>query len=362
MKKTIFISFSLGKTSIGDYYLSLAEKLKSEYQIVLFSDVKINDNILVPDDIIVKYWPSKRPTKLADAVFLYKNIKEYKPIMSISVFGSVNIFLIVGFLCRIKVRVAWISTISTHFQQKKSLLYRKSLIYKLATNIVTNSQATKQDSIENYHVSEKKIKILPNSVKDLYLEIEDENDDNSKIITYVGRLYKAKGVDVLIKAFSQVRQQFSDFRLIIVGGGQEEKNLKKLVSDLEIDQYVTFTGNQSKVKVLETFKKSYAAVIPSLSEGFGFTVIEAMSMKTLAIGSNNTGIKEIIQHNETGLLFETSDENDLAEKIINAIKQPDFRNKLALSGFNHFIENYETKFAIERDYSFFYSLIKNGDK
>jgi|GEM_PF-2224015 len=358
MKKTIFISFSLGNTSISDYYISLAEKFKKDYQIVVFSDVEINETVSIADDIIIKYWPSKRPTKLADGLFLYENIKKYRPIMTISVFGSVNIFLIVGFLCRIKVRVAWISTISTHFKQKKTLLYRKSFVYKLATNIIANSKATKEDAVKNYYVSDNKIKILPNSVKDLYSEINELKEDTRKTIVYVGRLYSQKGVDVLIKAFSQVCLQFPDFKLIILGGGEEEKNLKKLVTDLNIDKNVVFKGNQPKVEVLDTFKKSYLAVIPSLSEGFGFTVIEAMSMKTMVIGSNNTGIKEIIQDNKTGFLFETSNENDLAEKIIKVIKQPALRDELALNGFKHFQENYETNVAIERDWSFFNSLIK----
>lgn len=358
MKKTIFISFSLGNTSISDYYISLAEKFKKDYQIVVFSDVELNETVSIPDDIIIKYWPSKRPTKLADGLFLYENIKKYRPIMTISVFGSVNIFLLVGFLCRVKVRVAWISTISTHFKQKKSLLYRKSFIYRLATNVIANSLATKEDAMKNYHVSASKIKVLPNSVKNLYSEISQVQDDNCKTIVYVGRLYSQKGVDVLIKAFSQVCSQFQDFKLIILGGGEEEKKLKELVNDLKIDQYVVFKGNKPKAEVLSTFKKSYLAVIPSLSEGFGFTVIEAMSMKTMVIGSNNTGIKEIIQDNKTGFLFETSNENDLAEKIIKVIKQPALRDELALNGFEHFQKNYETNIATERDWSFFSSLIK----
>ncbi|MDQ6529637.1 glycosyltransferase [Flavobacterium sp. LHD-85] len=358
MKKTIFISFSLGNTSISDYYVSLAEKFKQDYQIVVFSDVKLNETISISEDIIIKYWPSKRPTKFADGIFLYENIKKYRPIMTISVFGSVNIFLIVGFLCRVKFRVAWISTISTHFRQKKSLLYRKSFAYRLATTIVTNSKATKEDAIKNYYVCESKIKVLPNSVKDLYSTINEDEKENYKTIVYVGRLYSQKGVDVLIKAFSMVCPQFPDFKLIILGGGQEEKKLKKLVDDLKIGQRVIFKGNQPKVKVLETFKNSYLAVVPSLSEGFGFTVIEAMSMKTMVIGSNNTGIKEIIQDNKTGFLFETSNEHDLAEKIIKSIKQPALRDELALNGFKHFQKNYETDFAVERDWSFFNSLIR----
>jgi len=357
MKKAIFLSYSLGKSSISDYYTALAENLKEEYTVVVFSDVRINKAGAISDDIIVKYWPSKRPAKIADGIFLFKNIRKYKPIMTISVFGSVNIFLIIGFLCRVKARIAWISTLSTQFEQKKILVFRKSLVYKLATNIISNSKATKLDVIKTYKVAEEKIKVLPNSVKNFYSEISN-NESEFQLISYVGRLHKSKGVEVLIRAFYKIHFQFSNIRLIIIGGGEEEEFLKELVSELKINDFVFFKGNQTKINVLESFKKSYLAVIPSVSEAFGFTVIEAMSMKTLVIGANNTGIKEIIQNNKTGLLFETNNIENLAEKMSEMLKNPDKRDRLALDGFNHFLKNYETKYAIERDRVFFDSVIK----
>lgn len=360
MKKSIFISFSLGNGSVSDYFILLAEKLRNEYKVIIFSDTEIRDDIIISCEIIVKYWPSKRPTKIADAIFLFRNIKEYKPVMTISVFGSVNMFLLIGFLCRIKTRIAWIRTLSSQFEQKKRIVFRKSLIYKLATNIISNSEATKTDAIKSYFIAKEKIKVLPNSVKDLYSEININSSNNLNVITYVGRLHKSKGVGTLIEAFFKIHLLFPDFRLIIIGNGEEQTNLKKLVYDLGIDSFVDFKGNLSKIEVLENFKKSYMVVIPSLSEAFGYTVIEAMSMKTLVIGSNNTGIKEIIQDNKTGFLFESNNVDDLVRKIILAIQHHELRDKLALHGFTHFKNNYELAIATDRDLYYFKNLIKNS--
>lgn len=357
MKKAVFLSYSLGNSSISDYYTALANNFDKDYTVVVFSDKKIEKLEQISENIIVKYWPSKRPVKIADAIFLYKNIKEYRPIMTISVFGSVSLFLIVGFLCRVNIRIAWISTLSTQFRQKKKLVFRKSLIYKLATNIVTNSIATKLDAVKTYQVAEDKVRVLPNSVKDYYANIEIDKNTELKMITYVGRLHKSKGVEVLIRAFYEVHFQFSNIRLVIIGGGEEEGFLKKLVVELNINEFVFFKGNQSKVTVLENFKRAFLTVVPSVSEAFGFTVIEAMSMKSLVIGANNTGIKEIIQDNVTGLLFETNNVKNLVEKIIEVLENPEKRDSLALNGFNHFQKNYETRIAIERDRAFFNSLI-----
>mgnify|MGYP003575520912 CR=1 FL=1 len=358
MKQTIFISFSLGNTSLSDHFLSLVDKLNKKYQVVVFSDIRINEIVVVPENVLIKYWPSKRPTKFKDGIFLYKNIKEYKPIMTISVFGSVNIFLLVGFLCGVKIRIAWIRTLSSQFTQKKILVFRKILIYKLATNIVTNSEATKEDAVENFHVNTSKIIVLPNSVRDLYPEVIIQSK-GSRLITYIGRLHKSKGVEVLIDAFFKINLKFPEYRLTIVGSGEEEIKLKKQVKDLKIEKFVCFKGNVSKSKVLEMFKTSYLAVVPSLSEAFGYTVIEAMSMKTLVIGANNTGIKEIINDDQTGFLFETNNADDLQKKIEDAIMNPEKRNKLAIEGYCHFKNNYETSIATSRDLSYFDNLILN---
>ncbi|MBL0738897.1 glycosyltransferase family 4 protein [Flavobacterium sp. GN10] len=357
MKKTIFISFSLGTGSVSDYFLALVENLNKKYQVIIFSDTKTNEAIAVPKDVVIKHWPSTRPTKWVDGVFLYRNIKKYRPSMTISIFGSVNIFLIVGFLCGVKTRIAWIRTLSSQFKQKNILVFRKRLLYKLATNFVTNSNATKEDVNKKFYVPISKIMVLPNSIRDFYSDIQSVNYANIKVITYAGRLHKSKGVEVLIKAFSKICAPFADVKLIIIGSGEEESNLKKLVKDLKLEEFVDFKGNLSRNKVLEMFKSSYLAVVPSHSEAFGYTVIEAMSMKTLIIGANNTGIKEIIRDNNTGLLFETNQVNDLHEKISSALLNPEVRNKLAIEGYNHFKNNYETSGAIKRDLYYFDNLM-----
>jgi len=360
MKNTIFISFSLAESSVSDYFLLLVHRLNREYQVVIFSDVKKSESIALSNDVIVKYWPSVRPTKLADGIFLCQNIKKYKPILTVSIFGSVNIFLIVGFFCGVNKRVAWIRTLSSQFPQKKLLILRKSLVYKLSTNLISNSLATKDDVVEKFGVPESKIKVLPNSVSDAYERIILEKSKHNTI-TYVGRLHHSKGVDILIRAFSLIHTQFPDFKLVLVGNGEQKNNIVNLVKELRLENHVEFKGNLSKNKVLEVFKNTYLAVIPSRSEAFGYTVIEAMSMKTLVVGADNTGIAEIIKDLKTGMLFRTGSSIDLAQRIIKAIDEPLLRDKLAIEGYKHFIHNYELKKAIERDYSYFKSLINTNE-
>lgn len=357
-KKIVFFSFSVLNSSVSDYFLALSELfISNNYDVVVFSDTKKPDNLILPKGVQLKYWPSKRPTTFRDARFLYKEMKFYKPNITISVFNSVNLFLIVGFLCGVKSRIAWIRTLTTQFPQKNVLVKRKSMIYKLATKIIANSNATKQDAVLNYKVNEKKISVIHNSVKDVYETIPMLNQVIGKTIMYVGRLHYSKGVETLIKAFDIVVSKYPSIDLVIIGNGPQEVALKQLVISLNLQEKIIFKGAMPKLSVLQEFKRAYVAVVPSVTEAFGFTVIEAMSMKTCVIGANNTGIKEIIVHNKTGLLFETQNYIDLANKLNFAVENVVIRDQLANAGYVQFLKCFEIQMATRRDFLFFKNMI-----
>lgn len=351
-KPTIFISFSLGNTSVSDYFVDLAIKLSSTYTVVVFSDRQKPEHLILPESIEIKYWPSKRPTKFKDGYFLYSHIKKYKPELTISVFGSVNIFMVTGWICGVPNRIAWVRTLSTQFPQKKIHVLRKSFIYKLSTQLIANSEATKQDVVDNFYVESSKIAVLPNSVKNYNSSLADVAVVPNKIV-YVGRLHPSKGVDVLIHAVSILLHKGLDVHLDIIGGGLFEEKLLEQVLQLGIKDHVFFLGGKTKREVLTAFKEAYCVVIPSHSEAFGFTVIEAMSVGTCVIGANNTGIKEIIVPNQTGLLFDTGNAIDLAAKLEDVFNSLELRNSLSQNGFQRFLNTYETNYAVDRDYLFF---------
>ncbi|OBQ55381.1 glycosyltransferase family 4 protein [Tamlana sp. s12] len=359
-KPVVFLSFSLRESSVSDYFLSLSlQFISNGYEVVIFSDLRKLPSIEIHQKVILKYLSLKNSTRLEVAKFVYKQFKYYKPVLTISVFSSVNLFVLIGYLLGVKNRVAWIRTLSSQFPQKLYLIRRKRLIYKFATCIIANSEATRLDALNVYGIRWDKLKVLPNSVADNNDSIEETKSEILKIV-YVGRLYETKGVDILIKAFDLVLVDYPDCKLEIIGSGENLGKLKELVIKQENQNSVFFRGNVSKKNVLKAFKASYIAVVPSKTEAFGYTVIEAMSMKTLVIGANNTGIKEIIIDNKTGLLFETDDIEDLAEKIKSVLKDKIKRNHLAECGYEHFLNNYENANAVIRDFKYFNALVNHA--
>lgn len=355
--KSIIISFSLSDGSLSDHFIELSNQLSNQFQVIILSDNKYFSKNL-NTAIVVKYWPSKRPTKIKDFIFYLKLINNYKPIAIIALFGSVNLSLICSYLFHIKHRIAWIRSLSTQIEHNRLKTIRKSFVYRLATKIITNSRATAKDSSRFYQIKKSKISILKNSVSDYYEDTPKLKLNKNKIL-YVGRLHQSKGVDVLVKAFALLAKKYSSLKLNIVGSGPEKERLIKISQQKSIQNRVHFKGNKPKKEVLKEMKTSYVSVVPSHSEAFGFTVIEAMSMRTCVIGADNTGIAEIIKPNETGLLFKTANHNDLAEKLDLVLKNPEMRNRLAIQGYKHFKANYSTENAVKRDAVFFVNLIEN---
>ena len=352
-----FLSFNIMNNSTTDYFIALSNRLSENNKVVVIAGRIRETNFGLNDNITVLQWPTKRSNTFKDFLFLCKLVRTNRPGMMLSIFSFVNLFLLVGWLYRVKVRVAWIRTLSDQYSQIKYKVLRKSMVYSLATDIITNSNATKLDVASFFKISKNKITVLPNSVKDYgnsLLEIATEKQN----LLYVGRLHPSKGIDVLIRAFSQINKKFPDMHLDIIGQGAILNDLISLTNKLGVTEQISFLGEKNKDTVLKAYKKSYCTIIPSHSEAFGFTVIEAMSVGTCVIGANNTGIKEIIVNEETGLLFDTGDAEDLAKKLESIILDIAYRNYLAQRGYERFTSLYENSVAIKRDYKFFTELLR----
>ncbi len=341
--KTIFLSFTIADSSVSDYFVELSNKLAEEFKVIIITDSSAEQQTNLSSEIEILKWPSRRPTGWKDFEFLIQKVRSYRPEIMISVFGSVNLFLIVGFLLRVKNRIAWSRTISTQFSSKKSLQLRKKFIYKLATKIFANSEATKTDLVYNFGVWENKVEVVYNAVKE---PVIGTTEVKRLKIVYVGRMHPSKGVSTLIEAMPLVISKFPEANLVLIGGdltGKEIKDLQRSAMKLGINDNISFLGNQSKGKVLKEFSTAYLTVVPSLVEAFGFVVIESFSVKTPVVGSNTSGIAEIIRDGKDGFLFEPGNPEDLASKVIELFGDSELRQYFTENCHQRFSEGFEVQ-------------------
>lgn len=165
---------------------------------------------------------------------------------------------------------------------------------------------------------------------------EKYNLKGKKIVLFVGRLVKEKGVQVLIRAAKEYLDK--DILVIISGNGSYENTLKDLASGSENIRFLPHLGK----KIIDFYIHSDVVCVPSVwPEALGLVILEAMAAKTPVIASNIGGIPSVIRNGENGILVKPNDPEELANAI-NDI-QSDYRRAEALA-----LEGRET---VEKNFS-----------
>lgn len=168
--------------------------------------------------------------------------------------------------------------------------------------------------------------ILSNTVKVSRKRVEWRSPFN---IIYLGVLIKRKGIFDLLAAISKVKNDgFEKINCIIAGSGKEEKKLKERVSELNLEDCVTFTGwiaGENKKKLL---LKSQMMILPSYNEGLPISILEAISVGMPVIATKVGDISSAVIDGKNGFLFVPGDVNKLTEDIETIIQNKKLYSKM----------------------------------
>jgi glycosyltransferase involved in cell wall biosynthesis len=184
------------------------------------------------------------------------------------------------------------------------------------------SNAGRESCHRLYSVAQDKEKVIYNGVSPEFLEKADENRlklnvDGTYRITYIGRLVKVKGVDLLVQAVAEIAKE-KIVTLDVVGDGEERANLEELAQRLGIAENVHFYGRQADVG--KFLNKSDIFVYPSVwQEVFGISIVEAMAHGLPCVANNVGGIPEIVEDGKSGFLTKEPTANGLAEAVRRVI-------------------------------------------
>jgi glycosyltransferase involved in cell wall biosynthesis len=201
----------------------------------------------------------------------------------------------------------------------------------------------------------KKIFIFP-----AYTDIEMFlNTAEKKIIShrfiYVGQLVRLKGIDTIIEAVGILKQKGIKVEVLLIGKGEDINWFKKFIKKTGLKAEFMFIGFKNQKDVAELIKTSIALLIPSITEGFGRVIIEAFACSRSVIGSKVGGIPELIEADKTGLLVEPGNTEDLADKLIFALENPEDMKKMGEKGKEFVVNNFSTQKYVDN----YYSMISN---
>lgn len=200
--------------------------------------------------------------------------------------------------------------------------------------VIAISESVKKSLKKYEFISENKILVLPNCLdyKKFKNKTEREIIQNKKeiVIGTVGRLEKEKGIKYLLLAMKIILTRFPNARLEIIGDGSQFKELKEFSKKLGISNSVIFFGKFADV--IPFYKKMDIFILPSILEGFGIVLLEAMAAEVPVIATDVDGIKEVVIDGECGILVPPKNPEAIANSVTRLIENPQLTKKIVEKG------------------------------
>ena len=156
------------------------------------------------------------------------------------------------------------------------------------------------------------------------------DDDRSPVIGMAGPLEIVKGAAFFLRACHRVVEAGHDIRIVIAGSGPEERSLRKLAASLQLSKRLTFVdGGVAMAGYLEAID---IYCLPSLQQGLGVVMLEAMALGRPVIASGVGGVMSVIEDNVHGLIVPPSDSRSLADRIIELLQDREKARRIAAAG------------------------------
>lgn len=310
---------------------------------------------------------------------LMKLIRKIKPDIVHSHSPKAGIIgMLAAFICKVPLKihtVAGLPLVETSGLKKAVLIGVEKLTYFCADYILPNS--IKQKEFINEHISNSnKIQVVgKGSSNGIDLEyfnpalfddkqkkaIRDENHlkFDEIVICFVGRLTAYKGVNELIEAFCNLKKEFNNIRLLLVGPFEELNPLNDFsLNEISSNRNIISVGHQGDIRPYLAISDIF--VFPSYREGFPQSLMQAAAMNLACITSDINGCNEIIEDGINGILIPVKSINAIEDAVREFITNENMRLSMAASGRNNMVDNYEQVMFWRRIADFYKSKLNNS--
>lgn len=273
---------------------------------------------------------------------LKKIVKENNIDVIVDIDGILDVYsLIVKLFTKVKV----ISWEHFNFYQNPVVPYRKytrALAGRFADEIVTLT-----DEDLRYYKENLKIKCPITSIPNPVMNLEsDISYSNNKILLTVGRLTYQKGFDMLLDVAKIVLYKHNDWKWIILGDGEDRKELELKINELGLQDKVILKGNVDDVEYY--YKNAGIYVLTSRYEGLPMTLLESKAFKLPIVSFDiKTGPKDCIRENINGFLIENLDIKKMAEKLSFLMSNDELRKEFSRRALEH-TDKFKLKNVLKR--------------
>ncbi len=238
------------------------------------------------------------------------------------------------------------STYSYFDRKIYDLKFRHSC--RIADKIIAISESTKQDIVNFYSVDPKKIEVIYQSCNPLFYQLQEKSVNDaicrqynipSEYLLYVGSVEARKNLTFLIKAYSEIRESLRVPLLIVGKGGTYSTELDRMIIELGLQNSVIRIKRLSNNTHLQSvYQNAIALIYPSLYEGFGLPVAEALLCKTPVLTSTTSSLPEAGGPNS--IYFDPANLEQLKTGIEKVLNDCTLRTTMAEKGYSYAIENF----------------------
>ena len=193
------------------------------------------------------------------------------------------------------------------------------------SDVVTSvSESLKQDTLRLFTITNE-IKVVHNFIDTEKYDRESQNEcqriavakPEERILTHISNFRPVKRIEDVVKIFYNLQKEIPA-KLLMVGEGPEKRNAELLVKKLGISDSVIFLGNSHEIAKILCYTDVF--LLPSKSESFGLSALEAMAAETAIISTNTGGLPEVNVHGVTGYLSNLGDVEDMAKNAVSILK------------------------------------------
>lgn len=227
--------------------------------------------------------------------------------------------------------IAW-EHFNFYYQYRKHNILHRVGMCLAACNAQSLVVLTKED--EKYYIKHfpwLKSKIYqiynPNSYQVTSMEIPKEGE-SQKIVLAAGRLTPAKGFSYLLQSWGRLEKEFPEWQLVIAGEGELRQQLEQQVQEQKL-KHIQFLGNVQQEQMKEWYKKASIFAFPSIWEGFGLVLTEAMNYGLPCVSfACKAGPRDILGGSQGGFLVKTGDEKAFAGRLRELMRDPGLRETM----------------------------------
>lgn len=219
-----------------------------------------------------------------------------------------------------------------------SFIGMQKRVAKKLPSLITVSESSKKDIAKEFKLPESRFKTIPIGIDiDNFYPMDTIKKQENRIIVTNSADTPLKGLYHLLFAIREVVKKRS-VKLVVIGTPKKNGGIEKLVKKLDLGRYIEFTGRIDQERFVKEYAKAGLAIVPSLYEGFGLPVGEAMACRVPVISTTGGALPEVA--GDAAKMVPPGNAGALASAILELLDDPDQRETLAQKGYNRVLNEF----------------------